>query len=79
MEPATLLLLPSFGGVAEVISVLPRKVIELEQYSSDNFDELLQQASTAYLSEGTLLAKGMSLMFDYGIRREGNGIILEVV
>lgn len=77
-SPKELLIVPSFEKLPEIMTILQREVVVIDEYVCKNTDELLQVASTVYLTEDSLLFKGMSLMFDYGVKRYKDGIALEV-
>lgn len=77
-EPDNLILVPSFKKTPEVTNILPHEEVALLHYSCKNLDELKRRMSTLYAVEGSPLFCCMALMFDYGVKGVGDGVILEV-
>lgn len=78
-EPDNLILLPSFEQIPELMSVLEQEQITLLEYDCKNLVEFKQAMATIYAVQGTPIFRCMSLMYDYGICKCGNGVILEVI
>lgn len=76
--PADFLVIPTFNQVEKVKVLLTSVDIVLSEYECKHPDDLSQAASTIFYTESDILHAGMSLMYDYGVKGEGNGIILEV-
>lgn len=76
--PGNLILLPSFEKILALATILPVIPVELEKYECKNTDAFRQRMATIYAEEGTTLYRGMALMFDYGVCREGSGPLLGV-
>lgn len=78
LEPANLVLLPSFTSVPEISNMLEVVSVQLDTYECKDIVAFRQKMSTIYASEGTPLFRCMSMLFDYGVCRSGDGVILEV-
>lgn len=77
-EPSNLILLPSFAKTPELYDVLPSEDVVLKEYEGHNIEELRRRMSTVYAVQGSPLFRCMSLLFDYGVRGEGDGTLLGV-
>lgn len=78
LEPASLVLLPSFTTVPEIKTVLDVVDIQLDCYECKDIEAFRQKMATIYATEGTSLFRCMGLLFDYGVYQGGDGVILEV-
>lgn len=78
LEPSDLVLLPTFDSVPVVRSRLETVSLEFQQYECKHLVELQQKMATIYASEASSVFKCMAVYYDYGVRREGGGVILEV-
>lgn len=78
VEPKSLIILPSFSQVPQLLDFIPSRDVVLDTYECKHLEALREDMSTIYAVEGTPLFRGMSLMYDYGMKSEEDGIILGV-
>lgn len=78
VEPNNLILLPSFDKTPFLREVLPSEDVSLADYDCQNIDKFRKSMATVYATEGSLLFRCMSMLFDYGVQGVGDGILLGV-
>lgn len=78
IEPRNLVILPCFELCKDRLNFLSKLQVDMQKYESKYTNELMSTLSTIYVKSGSDTYRYMSLYFDYGCKREGNGILLEV-
>ena len=72
-------IVPTFAESKSLVEKLDSQMIKLNEYKvMDKHRDSLLIDIRALISESSCLFKCMSLYYDYGIHREGNGMLLEV-
>lgn len=74
-----LLLIPSFEKSMSFSVFMPVQHITISEYECENLKDLHDTLSTIYVAERSPLLRCMGMLFDYGVRRKENGVLLEVV
>ena len=73
-----LLILPSFDDAKVLYDVFKAERYSWDSYECMDSDAFLEAANSAYLTEGSGIFRCMSLMFDYGLGKGEQGVLLEV-
>lgn len=79
LSPPDLIILPSFESTADLFDLLGVDTVSIGTYSSKYLEEFKNVLSTIYAEEDSVLFRCASMYYDYGVKRQGNGVILEVV
>lgn len=77
--PQELVIIPSFTETVGLQELFDTLKISLESYIPQHIVELRSHLSSIYAEDDSLLFRGAGLYFDYGIKHQGDGILLEVV
>lgn len=78
-EFGELLVLPSFDLVPELSNIFTVVTEHVEEYTCRYEDLFLENVNSIYLRADTSLYKSMAMMYDYGVRKCGSGVLLEVL
>lgn len=73
-----LFILPCFESVPDLASVFETHTHPWDGYECKHKNEFVDNLKSAYLKEESPIFKCMSLLYDYGFRKLGKGVLLEV-
>lgn len=74
----SLILLPKFDAIPELSMILPKADIKLVEYECKHVEDFENNRPAASVVSGSPMYRCMSLMFDYGVKKQDNGTLLEV-
>lgn len=75
---ADLILVPCFDQCDYLAPLFEREPIEGRTYTPENLRAVKNALGTNWIDPDTDWFKCMAILFDYGCRRKGNGVLLEV-